>query len=244
MRIRVLRDPPAAAAWNMAVDEALLVAGGPPTLRLYGWSPHAVSLGYFQRLTDFADLPAGTTVVRRLTGGGAIHHGDERTFSLALDAELLPRDVDASYRLLHAAVIAALRTIGSGGELVQVGEAPSARPDERWCFRMPGRGDVVTAKGKLLGSAQRRVHVGKPRILHHGSLVLERPELTPFVAALVDDAPMDAARRARLDDALVIALADAIGLAPAPGELTPAERDLAQGLAAGRYADPAFLGRR
>ena len=228
----------------MAVDEALLMAGGPPTLRLYGWSPHAVSLGYFQRVADFADLPSGTTVVRRLTGGGAIHHGDERTFSLALDADCLPRDVDASYRVLHHAVITALRTIGGNGELLLHGDAPHARPTERWCFRQPGRGDVVTARGKLLGSAQRRVHLGGPRVLHHGSLVLERPPLTPFVAALADDTPMHEANRRRLDEALVTALAAAIGLAAEPGALTAAEFDLAQQLAVGRYADPAFLGRR
>lgn len=244
MRIRVLRDRPAAAAWNMAVDEALLMADGPPTLRLYSWSPHAVSLGYFQRCADFADLPTGTTVVRRLTGGGAIHHGDERTFSLAVDADRLPRDVDASYRVLHQAVIAALRTIGGDGELLLHGDAPSARPDQRWCFRQPGRGDVVTPRGKLLGSAQRRVHTSRARVLHHGSLVLERPTLTPFVAALADDTPMHATHRRQLDEALVTALAAAIGLAPETGELTAAERDLAQQLAVGRYADPAFLGRR
>ena len=63
MLLRVIRDEPAPAPWNMGVDEALLALATVPTLRLYGWSPHAVSLGYFQRYADFADVPAGTGMV-------------------------------------------------------------------------------------------------------------------------------------------------------------------------------------
>ena len=70
----------------MAVDGALLALAEGPTLRLYGWRPHAVSLGYFQSLADFEQLPSDTPLVRRSTGGGAIHHGDELTYSLALGA--------------------------------------------------------------------------------------------------------------------------------------------------------------
>ena len=238
--LRVLRDGPLPAAWNMAVDEALLLAARGPTLRLYGWRPHAVSLGWFQRIADFADLPADTVVVRRLTGGGAIHHGDELTFTLAADADLLPRDVAASYALLHDAALAALASIGVAAARCTAGGAATARPRERWCFAEPGDGDLVTPRGKLLGSAQRRVRTPTPRLLHHGSLVLTRPALTPFVAAVADDAALDAALRARLGDALATGLGQALGLAPAPGELTDDERALAGRLARERYADPAF----
>lgn len=244
MLLRVIDDEPRPAPWNMGVDEALLELAEAPTLRLYGWSPHAVSLGYFQRLADFADLPAGTTVVRRLTGGGAIHHGDELTFALAVDAHWLPGDIAASYRVLHGAVIAALAAVGVASHLVAGGEAPSARPEQRWCFHSPGRDDIATGRGKLLGSAQRRVHGTRPRILHHGSLVLQRPSLTPFVAAVTDQTPLDGAARQRLAAGLVQQLAKALGLQSAPGELTAAEHALAARLAAGRYADPAFLRRR
>jgi lipoate-protein ligase A len=112
MQLRVMFDGTADATWNMAVDEALLATGDEATLRFYGWSPHAVSLGWFQSYGDFADLPPELAVVRRLTGGGAIHHGDEITFAVTCDAAVLPGDIAASYRLLHDAVVAVLQAHG------------------------------------------------------------------------------------------------------------------------------------
>src|SRR5690606_25770546 len=156
-------------AWNMAADEALLQLGEAPALRLYGWRPHAVSLGYFQRFADFADLPATTPIVRRLTGGGAIHHGDELTFALVADADVLGSDIPASYRLVHDAAIAALAACGIDSHRQSQGDGLAARPTERWCFAEPGRDDVVTERGKLLGSAQRRIRQPRARVLHHGS---------------------------------------------------------------------------
>jgi lipoate-protein ligase A len=238
--LRVIVDGAADGAANMALDESLLLLAGEPTLRLYGWNPHTVSLGYFQRFAEFADVVATVPLVRRLTGGGAIHHGDELTFALAIDADRLPADIGASYRLLHGAAIAALSDLGVASHLVDGGDAPHARPRERWCFREPGRDDVATHAGKLLGSAQRRVHAPRPRVLHHGSLVLARPSLTPFVAAVADTAPIDDALRQRLADALVAHVASALGLAPRPGKITPAQREHADRLARERYGDPAF----
>jgi lipoate-protein ligase A len=244
VHLRVIRDEPLPAATNMAVDEALLELAAEPTLRLYGWRPHAVSLGWFQRFADFADVPSGTPIVRRLTGGGAIWHGDELTFALALDAALLPRDVAASYRLLHGAAIEALRAAGVASHLVADGPAPAARPAERWCFAAATRDDVATARGKLLGSAQRRVRSPHARVLHHGSLVLERPAPTPFVGAVADAVATDAALRQRLADGLAGQFAQALGLVPRAGALTAAERALAGRLAIERYEDPAFVRRR
>ncbi|MBL8751517.1 MAG: lipoate--protein ligase family protein [Planctomycetes bacterium] len=241
-QLRVLIDVPADAAWNMAVDEALLSVGRGAALRLYGWSPHAVSLGYFQRFADFADLPAETPIVRRLTGGGAIHHGDEVTFALTCDPALLPR-IDASYRALHDAAVRALQSVGVADAHVVGGAPASPRPEARWCFAEPGGGDVVTPRGKLLGSAQRRIASPRPRILHHGSIVLKRPSLTPFVAAVADTrADEDAA--AELRDALVREFTHALRLAPRASRLTDEERALATALSAGRYRDASFLRRR
>lgn len=236
----MLDDGPCEPAFNMALDEALLQAGGPPTLRLYGWHPHAVSLGYFQNAADFADLPPGTVLVRRLTGGGAIHHGCELTFALALPAALLPLDVAASYELIHQAAVRALASIDVSASMLTGGHHPTARPDNRWCFALPGQGDLVVADGrKLLGSAQRRIHKPSPRVLHHGSLVLRAPTLTPFVAAVADRTDPDA-HAAHLRQTLVTELAHALGLSPTPGVATPAELATARQLVADRYANPAF----
>jgi lipoyl(octanoyl) transferase len=239
--LRVIRDEPGPAAWNMAVDEALLSLAAVPTLRLYGWQPHAVSLGYFQRLADFADVPAGTPIVRRLTGGGAIHHGDEITFSLALDATCLPPAVADGYRVLHDAAVAALTRHGITSHRLDSGDPPGARPAQRWCFAEPGRDDVVTERGKLLGSAQRRVRVPRPRLLHHGSLVVHRPALTPFAGALADAATWTEPAAAAVCDSLVAELAKALALRPEPGVLTAAERAATERLVVERYDHPAFL---
>ncbi len=242
--LRVLRDEPAPAAWNMAVDDALLQRAAEPTLRLYGWWPHAVSLGWFQRLAEFADLPAGTPIVRRRTGGGAIHHGDDLTFALVLPAALLPRDVAESYVLLHDAIRTALADCGIACERLPAGHAPTPRPITRWCFAEPGRDDLVTARGKLLGSAQRRVQTPSPRVLHHGSLVVHSPALTPFVAAIADARVVDAALRQQLADRLVHHFARILALEPRAGALSPEETTLARQLQRSVYESDADLRRR
>lgn len=216
----------------MAFDDALLRIADAPTLRLYGWQPHAVSLGWFQDPAAFADLPPDTPLVRRQTGGGAIHHGDELTFSLAVDQRWLPGDIAASYQLLHDALVAALRHHGVPCERLTAGAIPAARPHDRWCFAVPGRDDIVTAHGKLLGSAQRRVRQPSQRVLHHGSLVLQRPTLTPFCAAVADHVPVDATRREALALTIVEELAAALRLQWHRDAATPAERALAHELTA------------
>jgi len=236
----VLSDAPGPAARNMAVDGALLDLARQPTLRLYGWSPHAISLGYFQSLADFADVRETTQVVRRTTGGGAIHHGDELTFSLALDADLLPKDVARSYELLHDAVVRALRDVGVACRRATTGRL-SSRPGDRWCFEHPVRGDLLTDRGKLCGSAQRRA---RGRVLHHGSLVLRRPAHTPFVAAVEDQVAPTEQVRTGLRAALVRELAAALSLRPSHGALEDAERAGADALERELFGADAHTERR
>jgi lipoate-protein ligase A len=239
--LRVIEDGAGSPAWNMAVDEALLRGTAAPTLRLYGWRPSAVSIGWFQSASDFADLPPGTPVVRRLTGGGAIHHAVELTFALAVDAGALPEDVDASYALLHDAVAAALAAVGVPVVRRTDGPRPGARPRSRWCFASAGRHDLVTADGrKLVGSAQRRVAQSSPRVLHHGSIVLEPPPLTPFAAAVAEFTDVPRALP-RLRRELVAAIGRALDLRATAGAVAPAEARLAAALDRDRYADPAFV---
>lgn len=241
-QLRWLQHPAGEPAWNMAVDEALLLQAEQPVLRTYRWQPHAVSLGYFQRIGDFSDLPEGTVLVRRLTGGGAIHHADELTFSLALDARHLPREILASYDLLHDAVLESLPAGSAAAWRLPAGHGQNARPAERWCFATPGRGDLVTNKGKLLGSAQRRIQQPRPRVLHHGSLVLQTPALTPFTAALADGGiQVDATQLAAN---LAAAIARALDMELLADQLRPAEAATAAELQQQRYADPGFVALR
>lgn len=234
--LRVLRPAEGHPAHNLAVDAALLESTGPDTLRLYGWRPHGLSLGRFQDAAAFADVPGTHVMVRRQTGGGAIYHGDELTFSLALDARRY-WPTEEAYARIHDAVVGALRAVGVPARRLPDGlRGKGARAlRTAWCFADPGRFDVVTEDGrKLCGSAQRRVERPRRRVLHHGSIVLCRPPATPFCAAVEDHVDVEDVRDA-LASGLVVAIAAALDRRTEPGSLDDAERADAHALA------PSFL---
>ena len=83
----------ASPEFNMGLDEALLLQGEQPTVRLYTWAPDTLSLGWFQRLDEVPGADRASRRVRRLTGGGAIHHQHELTFSLTAPVGLAPYDL-------------------------------------------------------------------------------------------------------------------------------------------------------
>ncbi len=243
--LRVILSGDLQPATNMAIDEALLVDGGPATLRLYGWKPAGLSIGYFQSIAAFLEVPGQHDVVRRLTGGGAIYHGDEITFALTLDEDLLPRSIEASYAVLHQSVITALAAVGVEAQLMTDADSPlSARPSDMWCFATSGRNDIVTCNGKkLLGSAQRRTRQPRPRILHHGSLVMRTPEQTPFCASVSDQLPPDTIR-ADLLELLAKELAKGLDLSPEYADLSADETALADRLEVQRHRHHDHLHRR
>ena len=116
--VRLIIDPPRRGPWNMAVDEALLmdaVENGNATLRFYQWSEPTLSLGYFQRYADREQHAASRNcaVVRRQTGGGAILHDRELTYSLVLPpGHPLAAMRRSLYDAVHQAFIAALSRRG------------------------------------------------------------------------------------------------------------------------------------
>jgi len=197
----------------MAVDEALLIdaaENGVATLRFYQWSEPTLSLGYFQRYADRYQHPPSRdcAMVRRQTGGGAILHDRELTYSLTLPAShALARRSQALYAAVHDAFIAAiepaLAAAHPGWTLHRrEGKSELSPNDEPFlCFQRQARGDVVlVAKNalgdaafhaareprsdwKILGSAQRR-HRGA--ILQHGSLLLEKSSAAPELPGLRD----------------------------------------------------------
>lgn len=156
--------------------------GAPSTLRFYGWSPPAVSIGRHQPDPDpeaIAMLEAwGIDCVRRPTGGRAVYHGEieeELTYSVVAPIGVPPfvgRGADA-HRHIHSALAAALTELGVAARLASEGPARRVhppRPDDRLaCFASPV-GDEVTVEGrKLVGSAQRRT---RKAFLQHGSIPL------------------------------------------------------------------------
>lgn len=234
---RVLRTGPGAPAWNMAVDEALLEAwrpGDAPVLRLYRWAPAALSLGRFQPAADVV-APAGATLVRRITGGAAIHHRpDEVTYAVVAPyARFGARDPRAAYHAVHGALAFALARLGVALE----GEAGRARaPLHGMCFAAATDYDLVAGGRKLVGSAQRRR--GRA-FLQHGSLPVSPDPGVPgavSLAELVTGPPPDAAA---IEDAIVDAFRERLGGA-GDDAMRETETALAERLAAARYGDPGW----
>lgn len=270
---RLIRSGAAHGAWNMAVDEAILEAsaGGlaPPTLRLYAWLPPCLSLGYAQPYSD-VDLPVlasrGWEVVRRPTGGRAILHTDELTYSVAgpQDEPRLAGGVLESYRVLAAALLRALQLLAIPAEAEQKPAAASPASGQAGqnpvCFEVPSNYEITVGGKKLIGSAQARRKEG---VLQHGSLPLYG-DLTRIVQALTfPDAAAQGRAAERLlqraataehvlgrpldweqaAQAFAQAFAQELNLDLVPSGLTPAERRRAEALLAEKYAHPAWTAR-
>jgi lipoate-protein ligase A len=260
---RLLLDPPATGARNMAVDEVLLdsVAAGnaPPTLRFYEWAPACLSLGYFQPL-DVVDVAGcrhlGVDIVRRPTGGRAILHDRELTYSVALPLGLLGNDVAVvpSYHRLSLALERGLRKLGVPVVLAPESAAKPALDHGPVCFDRPSAHEILLGGRKLVGSAQVRRATA---ILQHGSVLIE-PRIDRLLACLrlaespgdrIEDGVAGLAEVGNFETTLVAAsLADAFGeefgvrLVRSP--LSPDEERAAQALATSKYQGAAWTERQ
>lgn len=239
-------------ALNMGIDEALLGSvakrEAEPTLRLYAWSPPCVTVGYFQSLEDEVDLEAcrqsGVDAVRRLTGGGAVFHDDELTYSiiLPLGHELAPDDILESYRLICSGLVAGLGRLG-----VEASFAPV--------------NDIVAAGKKISGNAQTR---RASCLLQHGTILLDsdpdrmfsllkvpaeklKGKLIEDVKSRVTTLRSLLGRKVSAAEAAAAirqGCSDAWGAELAEGELSAAEAEDAATLAAERFSSPAWNSRR
>lgn len=167
----------------MATDEALLeraVHKGIATVRIYRWELPTVSLGYFQK-NEVHESLANLPRVRRLTGGGAILHHREITYSCTLPAEHpLADESEQLYETIHAAIINCLAQHGAALEMrgTTVHAEGGFHAEPFLCFGRQDSRDLVVADQKVVGSAQRR---RRGAILQHGSIVLEKsPFATDF----------------------------------------------------------------
>ncbi len=237
------------AAWNMALDEAILrtVAAGeaPPTLRIYRWNPSAVSIGYFQGIEQEVDLDAcrraGVDVVRRLTGGGAVFHDrdGEITYALALPEETpgIPRNILDSYALFCRGLVLGLRRLGLEATFAPIN-------------------DILVGGRKISGNAQTRRFGG---ILQHGTLLYDvNPRLMFSLLRVPNEKIRDklirgveervtSIRRERGDvdeaeivEALIAGFAEALHITLRPGEPGAAELELAERLRRERYENRAW----
>lgn len=153
-RIRTLETGYNTAALNMALDEALMEnVDEVPILRIYRWYPAAVSIGYFQSMKEEVDLEKcreiGVDVVRRLTGGGAVLHEFELTYSFV--TKKYPQNIMESYRWICDAIVMSINRLGFDARFVPLN-------------------DIVIAGKKVSGNAQTRRN---GVLLQHGTLLLD-----------------------------------------------------------------------
>lgn len=184
--VRLIVDEPSEGCWNMAVDEALLesAAGGITTLRFYQWQPATLSLGYFQPLDDRNQHPASHScpVVRRSSGGGAILHDHELTYSFSCPLDDL--DTQQFYQEVHLSLRAVLDYFDVNTELWEQRNGNPGQVNPFLCFLRRTPGDLVTGGVKIAGSAQRR---RRGALLQHGSILLETSSHAPQLSSIQEE---------------------------------------------------------
>jgi lipoate-protein ligase A len=247
----------------MAVDEAMLEAGVAgllvPTLRFYAWQPAGVSLGYFQPLDLSIDVEEiqrrGFGLVRRPSGGRAILHKDELTYSVTVpDTEVADgKSVMGSYRSISRGIEAGLSLLGVGAHLAERKheERMTSKGLPTVCFAKAAKCDMTVQGRKIVGSAQTR---RRGIIMQHGSVPIHiDPE--EHLAVMPGDG-VDEASKAKLMEAacgvadalgrpvsyeelaaaLAQGFAERLGLVLVPGELTEWELAKARELKEAKYA--------
>ncbi len=146
---------------NMAIDRAILVANSkgivPPTVRFYYWNPSAISIGYFQSLVEEIDLKEckrhGVDYVRRITGGGAVFHEHELTYSVVIPEShnKIPKNIMDSYGRICGAIMKGLKNFGIDSTYHPIN-------------------DILSNGKKISGNAQTRKH---KTVLQHGTVLLD-----------------------------------------------------------------------
>jgi lipoyl(octanoyl) transferase len=254
-RWRLLVSAPADGATNMAVDHALFeraATADDAVLRVYGWLRPTLSLGMHERarLDPAAVAAQGVDVVRRPTGGRALLHHREVTYSVT--APTRGQSLNETFRAINALLLDALGELGvAATEAERRGRASA--PDGAACFAEPNVGELVVGGRKLVGSAQRR---DEHALLQHGSILLAddqalvaslrgSTEPVPPAATLRDALGRDVSP-SEVHDALRAALARVSGAAPAAMHDDELQRTHGDALARldRHYRDAAWTWRR
>jgi lipoate-protein ligase A len=252
----------------MALDESILEHSGRgtslPTLRLYAWDPACLSLGHAQPYADVDTVrlkERGWEAVRRLTGGRAILHTDEITYSVIApsDEPCVAGTVLESYNRLAGALLLAVQKLDLPVEMKEGKPAESSTPNPV-CFEVPSTYEITVNGKKLIGSAQARKKEG---VLQHGSLPLTG-DLTRICQALVfeNESAREKASQRLLDRAATVesalgravswetaaqafiqAFEKQLGLTLEKGELSDSECARTEELIAEKYDHPSWTER-
>jgi lipoyl(octanoyl) transferase len=256
---RLIVDSPADGAWNMALDDALLLSAerdGVAWLRFYEWQEPTLSLGYFQNHVDrrLHLASAGCKLIRRASGGGAILHDRELTYSIALPAKHpLAKRAELLYNAAHRALIETLaewgvqakqhiveQQIPPGGTGKRSLPVPK-REEPFLCFERRSPGDVILGEYKIAGSAQRR-HRGA--VLQHGSVLLAKSGFAPELPGVFDLSKLPAQTADESRAAWQPFLAKRLDLELDTVPVPPAVRDAANGILAEKFGSDGWTYRR
>jgi lipoate-protein ligase A len=271
---RLLDTGPADGFTNMAIDEAILESYAAerrlPTLRFYTWSPPTLSLGYGQPIEADINLTQcralGIDVVRRPTGGRAVLHDHELTYSVVIRADdpRVTSGVLAAYLAISQALIRGLSYLGIAAELLPLRRGAFLPSDDASpvCFATPSSYEVAVAGRKIIGSAQRRA---RGVIMQHGSIPISHDlgrlravfsssprgsrsahgelEYQAHMTSL-QEAGGCVYHYAEVVAALTRGIAEAWEVDLLPGQLTAAERQLSAHLCATKYRAEAWTWHR
>ncbi len=266
---RMIEDSPGEAAWNMAVDEAIAESCRqklvPPTIRFYTWTRPALTLGYFQKAERDLDQGIcqreGIPIVRRITGGRAVLHGDDLTYCVASGADVakLPNTIRGSFLEISRGFIEGLRPLGIEADSVRAPAKETGRSP--LCFMSTSWYDITCKGRKIIGSAQRR---WKDGMLQQGSLLLDfSPEAYYKFFRFPDETRREQiiqesqSRVIGLNDLVPVRMTPetivkqiatgfekALGITLKPAGLTPLEHERADHLAQTKYTTVSWNGLR
>lgn len=187
--LRLIKDAPASGSWNMSFDQAMLALTdqvGTISLRFYLWQEPTLSLGYFQKAADRDAHTASQkcSLVRRASGGGAILHDHELTYSLCFPSKSRwAKENEMLYTMVHRGIVESLATRGMRAGLYEAGEEPVGDKRAFLCFQRRAAGDIVLDGHKVVGSAQRRL---ENAVLQHGSILVTASKHAPELPGLND----------------------------------------------------------
>ena len=267
-------------AYNMALDEAILTAHSegkaPPTVRFYGWTPPTLSIGYFQKAEEEVDFAAlrqkGIGFVRRPTGGRAVLHDRELTYSIVVSESYpgIPAAVNEAYRVLSEGLLIGFRKLGLKAEMVDLASEEEKRKyaaaaGSAACFDSPSWYELVVEGRKVAGSAQTRQ---KGVVLQHGSILQELDADLLFsllrfsnenvrermkrsftgkavaIGQICRDIGRTPPSDAEVERAFREGMAEGLGVRLEEADITPYERELAERLVEEKYANDAWNFRR
>jgi len=263
-KFRLIIDGPSNAGGNMARDETLLrsvMAGGsPPAVRFYTWKPPGLSVGYLQRIRKEVDIGMckkhGIDYVRRLTGGKAVLHDDELTYSMVIPVnhrKMRGPGVVDSYRTISEALVMGLALCGIQCKMAPKKSTKAKKDGTSVCFDTPSVYEVMAGGKKIIGSAQTR---DRGIILQHGSVPIDwdtdklfdvtgismeqRDEYSNYFEGIATTVSGELGCRIEFDDLVpcfVRGFEEVFGVELMPSEYTEEEKEMVERLEREKYGN-------